>query len=189
MPSGCLWHLRTQVCDWRSGALPGQREEGLVWPPWAAACALLAGPVCRAQPVPVGSGGGFTTDQLLPRADTSHWVLGEPQDVPVWVGTGPTLCRLRASPKSHVLGICLLDSRLRASSGCLPPLAQARAVPGGVWGRWRARSGLRARDWAGVWKPDLGPCSGGELGLGRGTRQLGSLGPAPRERDPEPSAR
>lgn len=157
----------------------------MVRPPWAAVRALLAHPVCKAQAVPAGSGGGFTTDQVLPCADTSHWVLGGPWDVLVWVGRGPTLSRLRASPKPQ---ICLLDSRLRAWSGCLPPLVEARAVPRGVWGRQRAGSGLRARDWAGVGNRLLAPARGW-AGPGGGTRQLGSLGLGPRERDPEPSAR
>lgn len=137
----------------------------MVRPPWAAARALLARPVCRAQAVPAGSGGGFTTNQLLPRVDTSHWVLGGPWDVSVWVGTGPPLSRLRASPKPQ---ICPLDSRLRAWSGYLPPRVEARAMPRDVWGRQRQEAvcgpgtgqGLGnwllapARGWAGAGRRD-----------------------------------
>lgn len=147
----------------------------MVRPPWAAARALLARPVCRAQAVPAGSGGGFTTNQLLPRVDTSHWVLGGPWDVSVWVGTGPPLSRLRASPKPQ---ICPLDSRLRAWSGYLPPRVEARAMPRDVWGRQRQEAVCGPGTGQGLGKLALGPCSGLGWGWAEGPGSWGVLGSA-----------
>lgn len=78
-----------------------------------------------------------------------------------------------AFSKLHLIGTLLLDPRPRAWSG-LPPLAEARTVPRGIWGRWRGGDSLPGTCWAEVWKLAVGSCSGGGLGLGQGDPAAGA---------------